>query len=228
VKRALLLLASLSAAGAGALAAGACGERVKDVTVAIEDDDAGPHGFLCVDDAGVPLAARVLDEDAGMAVVVDFFDFGASVVCKPFDLLQWCNTRDGGCPLLLPYRKCIPLEPVLDAGEGLNGHERLIAQARATLHQLADEHAEISGDAPDQVVMVRVTVLAEGCAAATASPAFDCNKLMGCATSCPELLSATEGEITVSLPTAGTHCTEADVVMCAHQDLTNLDPICEP
>lgn len=227
MKRALLLLASLAAAGAGALAAGSCA-RVKAVTLAIEDDDNGPHGFLCVDDAGVPIAARVRDSDAGMAVVVDFFDFGASVVCKPFDLLEWCNGRDGGCPLLRSYRKCIPLQPVYDAGEDLQGKDKLIAQVRATLRQLSDEHAQISGDAPDQVVMVRVTVLAESCAAATASAAFDCTKLVGCATSCPELLSATEGEVTVSLAAPGVKCSESDVVICAHEDLTNLDPTCGP
>lgn len=205
---------------AGTALVGACHTGVHEVELTFYDDGHGPHGFLCVDDGGVPLAHRAVT-DGQLSLVVDLFRFDGSPACSAVALLEWCQAQPGGCPLLLDRRAC--LDVPLGFLDG--GHETPITAVQTALAQLKGRL--VMSSVPDEVVVVRVVATTATCAEVSAGGAsFACSALVGCANSCAVSLADAGGEVELDLDIRAARCDEGTVGICASPDLTNVDGTC--
>jgi hypothetical protein len=170
-------------------------------------------GLRCTDDTGNFLIARAIDPGRILrfSVLVDFIGIGGVPMCRPGDILEFCQTRDCA-PLPVPERLCIDLEA---RSIPLGGN--VIDVATEMLRTL-DGHL-ITADAPRTPVIIRAVATAQRCADVPGVTALDPDQLIGCAWSCPAQLDAVEGEVVLDLPAFGDRCA-ASVVFCATGNLS--------
>jgi hypothetical protein len=212
-----LLAAALGAAAAAGLVA-SCGERVNHVQLVLAPNRAGlVSGFACKEDGGYLVLNAF---DAGrleVSTVVDFFRLRGAPYCRPFDVITYCAEDPRNCVLDLSLRKCLPI----DVG-GLTAAQIPDAYSAG----LAD--ASVLDEAPEGIVIVRAVGTTATCAEVHAdkSGAFACEKLVGCASSCPLYLVGSDDGGTVELALDVNGCDLSAVASCASPLLTTLEAGC--
>lgn len=155
------------------------------------------------------LADRASDGKGGSDVhlLVDYVGLGGTPGCRGSELRSWCTVH--ACR---PVRRwCIPLH--LPSGPDTSGAAiaRSIASAFAAQRTLDD-------DAPDVPVVVRVVGVAKSGPCSAEEEALDATlagPLVGCAYSCPTVLTSTQGPLTIDFDLLGSKCSEAEVLGCA-------------
>ena len=170
-------------------------------------------GLRCQDETGAFLIARAIDPGRILrfSVLVDFIDIGGDPMCRPGDILEFCQTRDCA-PLPVPERTCIDVDP-RSIPLGANVLE-VAAEMLRTL-----DGTLITSDAPKSPVIIRAVATAQSCAEVPGITALDPLELIGCAWSCPVQLHTVEGEVVLDLPAFGDRCA-ASVAFCATGNLS--------
>lgn len=214
---------SAARAGLGAmlgmgLLLGAC-VQVREVELTFGDEGEGLDGFMCRDPSGAPILTRLQDGAGQMqpaALVLDFIRLGGLPGCRSGQVVSWCV--DHPCAPIAGHRACVSTQfsPV-------TGLDR--PQLRASIQQTMDamKGTLVTGDAPDEFVLVRLVGTAQSCAEVEQRPdgtlpPFDEPKLVGCVYSCPVLLDALEGDLFLGFDTLTDLC-EQGVRVCAAGDL---------
>lgn len=179
-------------------------------------DGEGLDGFLCADDAGVRVLDR-LGADAGTApasLVVDFITLGGVPGCRASQLISWCSTHD--CQVAKGSRVCLNIE----LPTGVTGQTRpeIRTKVREALKSLKGE--QVTGDAPDEFVMVRVVATKQPCSEleGVEPAAYDAKQLVGCAYSCPVLFDKIDQDVYLGFDTLVDQCDQG-LRICSGKDL---------
>jgi hypothetical protein len=188
--------------------------------------DAGSlSGFTCSvpDDGGLtatPLIRRALVPEAGgqslrMSLVVQTIDVGDNPGCRDTKVLNYCLREAGACAPVPDSALCVEL-----ATEPLPSAETRTQRLHALLAELVHSpDAGLSGalyaGAPtDRWVILRAVGSTASCAELAARDySFPRGSLVGCAFSCPVILSSWSGPLWLDSSATG-RC-EAQVVDCA-------------
>jgi hypothetical protein len=190
----------------------------REVKLTFYDGGDGPHGFIC-DSNGTPsepLAYRARDTRR-VSLVVDFFQLDGSPTCSAVGLLEWCLAE--GCPLLPEHRSCLDVS--LDFLNDLTSP----SVADITGAFLAEIDGKlVTDDPPDAIVLVRVVATTAECwevdePEKPEEAKFACDKLVGCANSCPVYLPEVDGELQLDLDVRPELCGETAIQICASPDL---------
>ncbi|HVE85386.1 MAG TPA: hypothetical protein VND93_21180 [Myxococcales bacterium] len=193
--------------------------EVRQVRITFGDQGEGLDGFMCRDTTGTPILSR-LEDGAGQmqpaALVLDFIRLGGLPGCRSGQVMSWCS--DHPCAPIAEHRACISVQ--FSPPDGLSRAE-LRASIQDALHSLGG--TLLTGDAPDEFVLVRLVGTAQSCAeverqADGTLPVFDEARLVGCVYSCPVLLDALEGDLFLGFDTLTDLC-EQGVRVCAAGDL---------
>jgi len=172
-------------------------------------------GFQCREAGGAPIAQRGVERSRGAftlqgAVVADMIRLEGLPHCRVADLVNWCGEH--ACVPIARERKCIDLGPV---------EVQLAAANDASMPSISDAIAsavashDLSLDAPDEQILIRVVATAQPCTDLTdAGLEFDPEQLLGCAHSCPLTPDSTSGDVQLQLDTFTGICVE-QVVACA-------------
>jgi hypothetical protein len=152
----------------------------------------GCVGLKCLK-PGEPLADRVLPSAGGtgaVSFVVDFISTGGTPHCDPGSILQWCDSHD--CSAIPGTRRCL--------SAALPGVDESNAEA-AVSQALASQSGVVTSSAPGEPLLVRVTATALPCDQVPTEPvAGACAaELVGCAFSCPVVLSGYSGQVELDL-----------------------------
>jgi len=193
--------------------------QTRQVELTFGDEGEGLDGFMCRDTAGTPILTR-LDDGTGQmqpaALVLDFIHLGGLPGCRSGQVMSWCV--DHPCAPIPAHRACVQAQ-----FSSVNGLTR--SQLRASLQQTMTslKGTLITGDAPDEFVLVRLVGTGQSCDELAQRPdgtlpAFDDSKLVGCVYSCPVLLDALEGDLFLGFDTLTDLC-EQGVRVCAAGDL---------
>jgi hypothetical protein len=232
------------------LLAGACdgSTRVREVELAFAErtntsaPDAGSlAGFTCLQteviDAGAAetLVHRALGPArAGMrslslSMVVQAFALEDNPGCRDTALANYCGPDDGRCRLLPGSTFCTPLEseplPATTTSRAVRLHAALTAL-------ITDPDAGLSGalftnEPPAGWTLLRAVGTTETCEGVlSAGHAFDPAQLVGCAFTCPVVLSAWSGKLWFDSAAAG-RC-EAQVQACAGPGFSPVPYEAEP
>jgi hypothetical protein len=188
----------------------ACTADVNSVTLTLPER--GANGLRCVetDETSPALINRtpVLADGAHLSVVLDYLRFEGLPSCRPLDLLGWCEDRT--CPIVRRNCREIVVPPPFMTEPPM---------LQATLLDAIAEGGPLTDDAPDGVVVLRVTFTRESCDALAALgspfPKPRCADLIGCVYSCPVQLDEVEGEVLLELDSLGAICNEETVGVCA-------------
>ncbi len=190
-----------------------------------------PLGFNCVRrDNQAPLLARAVTPggdpqlyDLSMAIVVDFIRLQGQPSCRPSSLLSWCCEND--CRPIETKRRCIPIN-LADLDPRTETLSDRFAQALAG--------TRLTEDAPDEPVLVRVVGLADTCCEEPLPSNLGnqmLNRLVGCAVSCPTILTAQSGAVLLDTLALENSCTDDFVRVCAQLDFqdgsTFSEAVCE-
>jgi hypothetical protein len=169
-------------------------------------------GLRCQDESGAFLIARAIDPGRILrfSVLVDFIDIGGVPMCRPGDIIDFCQTRD--CAPL-PDRACFDVEP-RTIPLGANALEVVAEMLRTLDGQL------VTGDAPQTPVIIRAVATAQSCAEVPGITALDPGELIGCAWSCPVQLDSIEGDVVLDLPALSDRCSTS-VTLCATAGVFN-------
>lgn len=199
-----------------ALLAG-CNE-VRQVRLSFGEEGEGLDGFLCRENDGSYLLSRAAPPSGGQvpsSLVIDFVRLGGLPGCRSGQLIRWCADHD--CAVMPEHRVCIPA-PLPD----ITGLPRREARqvVREALRQLSG--STVASEAPDEFVIVRATATLQSCdelqASGSAVPPMTAEALVGCAYSCPALLSAIDGDVYLGFDTLTEQCAQG-VRVCASGDL---------
>ncbi|MFM2415604.1 MAG: hypothetical protein RL385_327 [Pseudomonadota bacterium] len=217
--------------------AGACsaGTHVREVELAFAErtntsaPDAGSlAGFTClqteVTDAGATetLVHRALTPFRGgmrslaLSMVVQAFALDDNPGCRDTALANYCGPGDTRCRLLPDSTFCVALEseplPLTTTGRTARLHAALSALATAPDAGLSG--ALFTDEPPAGWVLLRAVGTTETCErVADERHAFDRAQLVGCAFTCPVVLSSWSGKLWFDSAAAG-RC-EAQVQACA-------------
>jgi hypothetical protein len=193
--------------------------QVREVHITFGEQGEGLDGFLCRDTAGTPIVTR-LEDGSGLvgqtALVVDFIRLGGLPGCRSGQVVRWCV--DHPCAPIAEHRACIEVQ--FPQVGGLS-RSQLRQAIQDSLRQM--NGTLLSGDAPNEFVLVRVVGTAQACGEVERRgdgtlPPFDEDKLVGCAYSCPVLLDSLEGDLFLGFETLTDVC-EQGVRVCAAGDL---------
>jgi hypothetical protein len=195
----------------------ACVET-RTVSVTFGEEGEGLDGFLCTDASKRRLLERLAAPDAGVAgrasLVVDFVRLGGVPGCRTGQLVKWCAAHE--CTPIEGGRSCVEVE--LPTAVASGAREDLRAALLEALR--AVRATDITADAPDEFVLLRVVGSAQRCeellpsSSSPALPAFDADGLVGCAYSCPVLFDAVEQDVYLGFETLVGQC-EQGVRVCA-------------
>lgn len=173
--------------------------------------DAGSTGecFNRTCGAQPPLVERAADGKGGADVhlIVEYIGLGGTPGCRVAELRGWCSTH--ACRPI--RRACIAVH--LEPGA--------MASAAAASKAISEGFAAggtIDPDAPDEPVAVRVIGVAKtgACTADEMTPEKElASPLVGCAYSCPTVLSANRGHLTIDFDLLGAKCNEEALTECA-------------
>lgn len=195
------------------LSLGACVQE-RTVTIEFSEVGDGTAGFRCrTSDGTSALAQRVGRTGGEFSLVIDFLSLGPVLPgCRPSQLLNHCKAA--GCQTVM--RRCVAAHVDLQSAGSFEERARMALSDVAGL--------EITDDAPDGAVLIRVVASIQPCGDLTggASPderPFDAGQLIGCAHSCPVILDAAPETVLVDLSTLSRDC-ESDVVACASSGLS--------
>lgn len=162
--------------------------------------------YRAVCSAQPPLAARAAESDGGVHLHVEYVALGGTPGCRVESLRSWCAAHR----CTVKRRRCLALTLPGDVLEDAEAAARTTAQAFASSRLLDD-------DALDEPVVVRITGEAKAgpCTPEEELPAtLPPGRAIGCAYSCPVVLTAATGAVTVDLDLLGNVCTEAEVTSC--------------
>jgi hypothetical protein len=192
--------------------------QARSVAVTFGDTSEGLDGFMCKDTDGVQLLDKVGDAGTGAStfkanLVADFVDLEGVPGCRASQLIKWCATHK--CHPLEGTRSCVPVE--LPTGVGAMKREDLRVAVANALTQARG--GEISRDAPDKFVMLRMVATTQPCDALLSGAEFDKSKLVGCAYSCPVLFDKIEQEVYLGFDTLTATCAQG-VRTCSEPTLT--------
>ena len=193
--------------------------EVRRVQLTFGEEGEGLDGFLCRDVAGTPILRRLEQMDGTMgpaALVVDFIRLGGLPGCRSGQVVRWC--ADHTCAPIASHRACIGAQFSPVAGMTRSEMRAAVQQALQDLSGTL-----LTGDAPDEFVLVRLVGTAQSCADVAARgdgtlPAFDEGRLVGCAYSCPVLLDSLQGDLFLGFETLTDIC-EQGIRVCAAGDL---------
>lgn len=187
----------------------ACSEEVNRVRLTLPAE--GANGLACVEEStGTPLLTRAtIDGTAAEAsVIVDYLAFEGVPSCRAFQIYDWCTSR--GCPIVRRNCRRVRVEsPDMSS----------VAAVQAQLVEAIEQDGILTHDAPDGVVMVRVTFTSQLCEevlpAGGVFPKPRCESLMGCVYSCPVQLDEVMGDVLLELDVLASSCTDEVVGICA-------------
>jgi hypothetical protein len=193
--------------------------EIRQVELTFGDQGEGLDGFMCRDTSGTPILTRLQDGSGQMqpaALVLDFIHLGGLPGCRSGQVMSWCV--DHPCAPIPEHRACVSAQ--FSTAGGLTRQE-LRASVQQTMSSL--EGTLVTGDAPDEFVLVRLVGTAQTCEELARRPDgtlpdFDDAKLVGCVYSCPVLLDALEGDLFLGFDTLTDIC-EQGVRVCAAGDL---------
>jgi hypothetical protein len=155
-----------------------------------------------------PLIERAADGKGGADVhlIVDYIGLGGTPGCRVSELRGWCGTHS-----CRPVRRtCIPLH--LDAAA--------LASPASVMKAISDGFGSsrtIDTDATDEPVIVRIIGVAKAGACTPEEEAPDrelAAPVVGCAYSCPTVLSANRGTLTIDYDLIGSKCTDVALTEC--------------
>lgn len=219
MRRWLGVAAGLLAVGAVSVAAVSvpgCSEKVSRLQLIVDE----PQGFLCVEDADPDklLIERAFDQSPpAFSVVVDFLRLGGVPGCRVQELLNWCE--DHPCTPIAEHRVCVDAD--------LAGVPRDVSEALEAIgEQLAG--TIVNPDAPQEPVLIRVVAVAQPCSEVPTSGDLNltCDRLMGCAYTCPVVLGEVDGQVILDLDVVGNDCEQA-VEVCSSADGFRIDNVCD-
>lgn len=156
-----------------------------------------------------PLAARAASGDGGaeMHLYVDYIRLSGTPGCRVAELRKWCAT--GNCSVV--RRRCVALTLSEDVRSSPESATRAISAAWAAGRTLDD-------DAPDEPILVRVTAFPKTGACEPAEEELAnltvTEGAVGCAYSCPTILTSATNALTIDFDRAGPSCTEEELRPC--------------
>jgi hypothetical protein len=182
--------------------------------VTFGDEGEGLDGFLCKDTNKEYVLNRLTPGTDNANIVVDFVDLSGEPGCRTGQLVSWCKTHK--CAPVPDSRICFPvsLPTGVDAG---TDRETVRPIVKAQFDALKGKK-QITGDAPEKFVMLRLIATAQDCASLMGGADFDKTKLVGCAYSCPTLFTAAGQDIYLGFDTLTGLC-EQGLRTCSDQEL---------
>ena len=199
-----------------------CAPNENRVDLEVYDDPQfGPSGFYCMDPKLPPprlLAQRALDEGS-VRLVLDFAQLEGFAGCRRAELKASCARQSCQADLKRRVVADFPIDTsALPSGDSA-------ATLRAVFRQFKRAGKLAVEDAPDGTVLVRLVATIDDPANLKTKVAFDEDKLVGCAHSCPVVLDELHGALWLGLDTLGQACATG-VFYCANQlgqdELTNV------
>lgn len=193
----------LACINAACLQNGAIDPQCAKVTQCLRSDGGTvPECYNATCGSKAPLIERATDGKGGADVhlLVEYIGLGGTPGCRAAELIGWCSTH--ACRPI--RRSCIAVH--LDAAA--------LASPEKVSRALADGFGAgrtLDDNAPDQPVLVRILGVAKSgaCTAEEESPGpVLTDPVVGCAYSCPTVLTANSGVITVDLDLFTPKCTE--------------------
>jgi hypothetical protein len=172
-------------------------EQVSRVALAFHDTDGGLSGFDCPESRATtstePLADCALASCGGadrVSLVVDVFPLGGAPRCASGALLDWCDTHP--CMPDLTLRSCseVPIDAVARGGASTQAVARAVAGLAGTV---------VIPRAPAGTAVIRVVATATPCAELVADSTFGCDRLIGCAFSCPTVIDGSSPQLFLDL-----------------------------
>jgi hypothetical protein len=164
---------------------------------------------------GPPLAARANGQT--VCVTLDFVRLGGEIECRSMiHLLDWCTARSDRCAVIARRTACVSGLADVPADAGLDAAAPVIDANYAKIRDaLLEELAVVAPSAPDEWILVRMMGTTQDAASLADTGRVDLDRVVGCAVSCPVLLSTRDSvELAVDVGTRGT-CTSAAVRACA-------------
>jgi hypothetical protein len=194
------------ASAAAFLVSGCKDDIVHTVRLEFKELDGGiVRGFSCQGKGGRPLLSRAAASRKA-SLVVDMFQTNGLTRCRYIELLEHC--RETSCPRLEASRKCLPLEADFDASVA-----RAQGELAAALKRL--EGTLLAKDTPSDTVIVRAVAVAQSCDELKQDGTLDSDFLLGCATSCPQLLTNADLDVLLDLDVSDPLDCEPSVRVCA-------------
>jgi hypothetical protein len=156
------------------------------------------------------LIERASDGNGGadVHILVEYVGLEGTPGCRVSELRAWCATH--ACRPI--RRTCIPIH--LEAAA--------LASPQTVMRSISDgfaAHRTLDTEAPDVPVLVRILGVAKsgGCTPVDEAPDRDiASPVVGCAYSCPTILAANKGTLTVDFDVAGDRCTEPALTECVN------------
>jgi hypothetical protein len=199
--------------------------------------DAGSlSGFTCStnglgDAGGVPLVRRAVrplgagEGSLGLSLAVQAFALDDNPGCRDTKLYNYCGLGQGGCSLLPDSTFCVELEgeplPASTVSRSARLHAALAALLTAPEAEGGLSGALYGGAPRDQWVLLRAVGTTEPCSEVLPSGhVFDPARLIGCAFTCPVVLSSWSGKLWLD-SSAGGRC-EAQVAACAGETFSPI------
>jgi hypothetical protein len=159
-------------------------------------------------------------------IVVDFITLGDGVpACRGEEITRWCETHT--CrPVVVEPRYCqsVTINHIVPADLLMaGGLEAFRVRSLPELYAQLRGYGDITENAPDESVIIRVVATNQTCASLTtpvggAYPPFDTAAgsptLIGCASSCPVQLDTIKGTVELTLDGENKKC-EPEVRACA-------------
>jgi hypothetical protein len=158
-----------------------------------------------------PLLSPASDDGStfSLHLIVEYVRLGGFPGCRVAELSAWCNAHPDACR---PVRRtCIPITFTAPPGAAPAELSRRVAEGLA-------ERRTIDDDAPSEPVVVRIVGVAKSgaCDASEQDPAAPyAGALVGCAYSCPVVLTSVEGDVLVDVDVVKETCSRGLVDLCA-------------
>jgi hypothetical protein len=178
--------------------------EVHEVTLSFTyRDGGGPRGFTCPSRN----ALRLLSAERKLSLVVDVISVPTLTRCRNVEFVDLCTS--GACRPDPAARKCVPLDVNYDVDSGAAAVEELTRALRALRGQ------PVTRRVPAEPVIVRAVVMAEPCDAIGARSDLSAPRVLGCAASCPQVISGSDVDLPLDLDTLEPATCERDVLVCA-------------
>lgn len=156
-----------------------------------------------------PLIERARVDGGPIAIhaIVDLISLGGYPGCRTAELSAWCSSGHTCQP---SRRRCLPLT--------IDGTRTDAAEISAQIAKAFGSGVIIDEDAPDEPVVVRVVGIAKegACAPEETDPRVPfTSPLVGCAYSCPVVLTSVSGPVLVDVDVFRTTCSDTLIQSCA-------------
>jgi hypothetical protein len=198
-----------------------CREEVHELQLVFGAGDRPSEGLSC-HDTDEFLIDEIWRDDGAACLVIDIIPTDGHPGCRLSELLAWCS--DHHCRPDPDLRVKLDLDPFLPEmrpkGPGVNLiYNKIVEGLSGT---------EVYSDAPEQVAILRATLVATACTEVPETPRFACGDVVGCMFSCPIAIGSFDGELVLDLDSLNPATCLRDIRTCAGDDLFDRAHVMSP